>query len=87
MFLYIHLSGTYNGIMLIESFIAYIQQEKRYSSNTVQSYRTDLLQFDGYIQKTFELGLKDVAFLQVRNYMSFLMEDNIGANSIAISAP
>jgi len=82
MFLYIHLSGTYNGIMLIESFIAYIQQEKRYSSNTVQSYRTDLLQFDGYIVNTFELGLKDVAYLHVRNYMSALMEDNIGANSI-----
>ena len=68
--------------MLIESFIAYIQQEKRYSSNTVQSYRTDLLQFDGYIVNTFELGLKDVAYLHVRNYMSALMEDNIGANSI-----
>jgi len=68
--------------MLIESFIAYIQQEKRYSSNTVQSYKTDLLQFNSYIRSTFELELKDVAYVHVRNYMAALMEGNTGTNSI-----
>ena len=67
--------------MLIQSFLTYLEHEKRYSLHTVDAYRTDLLQFEQYIQGTFELDLKDVAYEQVRNYIAVLMEDHIGANS------
>lgn len=68
--------------MLIESFIAYIREEKRYASNTIQSYHTDLLQFEVYMRGTFEAELVEVTYHQVRNYIVALMEDNLSANSV-----
>jgi integrase/recombinase XerC len=68
--------------MLIESFLSYIGEEKRYSPNTIQSYQTDLLQFEVYMRGTFEEDLKDVGHHQVRDYIVSLMEDKIGANSV-----
>jgi integrase/recombinase XerC len=68
--------------MLIESFIAYIREEKRYASNTIQSYHTDLLQFEVYMRGTFEAELVEATYHQVRNYIVALMEDNLSANSV-----
>jgi len=68
--------------MSIESFIAYIREEKRYASNTIQSYHTDLLQFEVYMRGTFEAELVEVTYHQVRNYIVALMEDNLSANSV-----
>jgi integrase/recombinase XerC len=68
--------------MLIESFLSYICEEKRYSPHTIQSYQTDLRQFEVFIKGTFEQELKDVSYHQVRNYVMVLMDDKIGANSV-----
>ncbi len=68
--------------MFIEPFLTYLAHEKRYSLHTINSYKTDLLQFDCFMQDTFELDVKDVIYDHVRNYIAYLMEDHIGANSI-----
>jgi len=68
--------------MQAESFLKYIEQEKRYSQHTVQAYRTDLLQFTQFIEDTYELSPEAVKHVHVRDYMVALMEDNIGASSI-----
>jgi len=68
--------------MLTESFLTYLKHEKRYSQHTIEAYRTDLLQFEQYVLDIFELDLKDVAHDHVRNYITVLMEDHIGSNSI-----
>jgi integrase/recombinase XerC len=39
---------------MIDAFLNYLQYEKRYSSKTVESYQTDLLQFFSFIQNEFQ---------------------------------
>jgi len=68
--------------MSIEPFLTYIEHEKRYSPNTLSAYRSDLLQFQDYMALEFELGLLDVKYIHVRNYMVWLVENDVGANSI-----
>lgn len=68
--------------MSIEPFLTYIEHEKRYSPNTLSAYRSDLLQFQDFIVLEFELGLLEVKYIHVRNYMVRLVENNVGANSI-----
>jgi integrase/recombinase XerC len=68
--------------MLIDPFLKYIAQEKRYSKHTLLAYTTDLLQFQDYISVTYELDLAAVKYIQVRDYIAHLMEDEVGASSI-----
>ncbi|MEJ2904185.1 tyrosine-type recombinase/integrase [Pedobacter panaciterrae] len=68
--------------MTVEQFLTYLQHEKRYSPHTVQSYRTDLIQFRDFMLQTFELSLNEVAYIHVRNYMVWLMEEGVTENSI-----
>ena len=68
--------------MTVEQFLTYLQHEKRYSPHTVQSYRTDLIQFRDFMLQTFELSLNEVAYIHVRNYMVLLMEEGVTENSI-----
>jgi len=60
--------------MLINSFIVYLTHEKRYSPHTVLSYQTDLLQFEAYINSTFDLGITDIKPTYLRSYLVDLME-------------
>jgi len=68
--------------MSIEPFLTYIEHEKRYSPNTLSAYRSDLLQFQDFMALQFELGLPDVKYIHVRNYMVKLMDSKVGPNSI-----
>ena len=68
--------------MTVEQFLTYLQHEKRYSPHTVQSYRTDLIQFRDFMLQTFELSLNEVAYIHVRSYMVLLMEEGVTENSI-----
>ena len=68
--------------MSIEIFLSYLSDEKRYSLHTVISYQNDLRQFEEYLQLTFELNLLEAKYVQVRDYMVYLMDNNIGANSV-----
>nr|WP_068891704.1 tyrosine-type recombinase/integrase [Pedobacter panaciterrae] len=68
--------------MTVDQFLTYLQHEKRYSQHTVQSYRTDLIQFRDFMLQTFELQLSDVAYIHVRNFMVWLMEEGVAENSI-----
>lgn len=44
---------------LIDSFLDYITYEKNYSQNTVGDYRSDLLQFTGFLTGNIEESFKD----------------------------
>lgn len=68
--------------MTVDQFLTYLQHEKRYSPHTVQSYRTDLIQFRDFMLQTFELQLNDVAYIHIRNFMVWLMEEGVAENSI-----
>jgi len=68
--------------MTVEHFLTYLQHEKRYSSHTLQSYKTDLLQFGDFMLNTFELNLTEVKYVHVRNFMVALMDDGVSENSV-----
>lgn len=68
--------------MTVEQFLTYLQHEKRYSSHTILSYQTDLIQFEDFIGKTFDLPLVEVKHVHVRDFMVYLMDNNVGENSV-----
>lgn len=68
--------------MAIETFLAYLANEKRYSPHTIESYRTDLVQFRDYLSATLAIDLFEVQYTHLRAYMVHLMEHHIGANSV-----
>lgn len=68
--------------MSIETFLSYLSHEKRYSLHTIESYKIDLVQFEGYLRENFEMEMPEVQPVQVRNYIVYLMEQGISANSV-----
>jgi len=66
-----------------ERFLAYIKFEKRYSSNTVTAYQTDLDQFFGYLQQQYNIS--DISLVNppiIRSWLVYLMEGRTGARSV-----
>ena len=68
--------------MVIETFLSYLSHEKRYSPHTIISYQNDLRQFSDYLKSTYQLELLEAKYVQVRDYMVYLMGNDIGANSV-----
>ncbi|WP_158796856.1 tyrosine-type recombinase/integrase [Pedobacter sp. L105] len=68
--------------MPVESFITYIQHEKRYSPHTILAYRTDLVHFAAFMSHTYELQPEEAKYVHIRDYMVQLMDEEIGPNSI-----
>ena len=70
--------------MRIALFLAYIRDEKRYSSNTLTAYEADLLQFDKFLSLSYSQSLEDeINYQQVRSWIVSLVKDKIQPKSIA----
>jgi len=68
---------------MVDSFIKYIQFEKRYSPKTVLSYKTDLLQFENYLTKEFTgTSTQEANYGLVRSWIVSLVELNFDSLSI-----
>lgn len=69
--------------MLIDEFLDYLRLERNYSERTIVSYRTDLREFEEYLEQT-EAGLEltKVHTDNVRNWISQLMDDGRKATSV-----
>ena len=68
---------------MIESFLKYIQFQKRYSPKTVISYQTDLTQFQQYLAATFqEDKIETAAYGLIRSWVVSLVESKLDASSI-----
>lgn len=68
---------------MIERFLEYIAVEKRYSPNTLTSYRKDLEDFSQFLLE--KEGLEDLRKVDkkiVRNFIIFLSEKNLTKRSI-----
>jgi len=66
-----------------ESFLSYLQYEKRYSVHTILSYDCDLTQFDEFLSRE-ELGLEieEASFKDVRKWIVFLMNDGNSSRTV-----
>jgi len=68
---------------MVESFLKYIQFEKRYSPKTVQSYQTDLNQFQKYLQTEFSgTSAQDANYGLVRSWIVSLVESKLDTLTI-----
>lgn len=68
--------------MLINGFLTYLQHEKRYSPHTIIGYRTDLLQFEAFLLKDFEIVISEVKPTHVRSFIVSLSDQQISENAI-----
>lgn len=69
---------------MMNKFLQYLQYEKNYSSHTVLSYHTDLLQFSSFLQLAPEqLDPKLITSLQIQQWALSLMSGDISARSLS----
>lgn len=66
----------------ITLFLEFLQDDKKLSENTLQSYKRDIKQYESYIQKTNQNYLK-VDEENIRDYLKYLQE--IGKKSSTVS--
>jgi integrase/recombinase XerC len=68
---------------MVDAFLKYIQFEKRYSSRTVESYKTDLLQFEKYLDTEFGgTPSQEANYGLIRSWIVSLVELKLDSNSI-----
>ncbi|MDD3655387.1 MAG: site-specific tyrosine recombinase XerD [Atribacterota bacterium] len=67
---------------LIESFLEYLTLERGLSSNTIISYRYDLLKYHEFIVNKKQLSFQDVNRDIVSQYYHYLYQINLSINSI-----
>jgi integrase/recombinase XerC len=61
---------------MVETFLDHLKFEKRYSAHTLTAYRSDLLQFQGFLGDTFNTASVEFASTQqVRSFMTVLMDE------------
>ncbi len=68
---------------MLDSFVNYLTYEKRYSHNTVISYRNDISQLFDYVYTTYGIkNHKEVTHYMIRSYLVSLIQNNISAKSV-----
>jgi integrase/recombinase XerC len=66
----------------IESFLKFLQFEKRYSAHTVKSYQIDLDQFADFLHTQYEWQPEQATHGAIRSWIVQLSEENLDAASI-----
>ena len=67
---------------MIDSFLNYLQFEKRFSPHTVSSYRNDLSQFKIYLNENYEEEPVAATYTMVRGWIVSLVEKKLDALSV-----
>ncbi len=68
---------------LINSYLSYIENIKRYSLQTVKAYRTDLIQFSEYFRTTNKIDTGHLTERTIKMYLMHLSETGIDKRSIS----
>ena len=67
----------------INAFTQYILTQKRYSAHTVRAYTDDLVQYNTYLQQTYDaLHITNVTTSQIRSWLVTLKQAGITAKTI-----
>lgn len=68
---------------MVDSFLKYLQFEKRYSPKTVKSYQTDLRQFEEFLTKEYSnTPVQDAHYGLVRSWIVSLVETKLDSLSV-----
>ncbi|MEQ3655100.1 MAG: tyrosine-type recombinase/integrase [Dokdonia sp.] len=69
--------------MYIDSFLEYLQLEKKYSKHTLLAYKNDIETFSAFAKATFDTNdLSSVSYTQIRSWIIVLVDQGISNNSI-----
>jgi integrase/recombinase XerC len=69
--------------MQTASFFDYLKFEKRYSPHTLEAYKSDLEQFEGFVKETYEVSeIADIESMHIRAWMVHLIDQQITPRSI-----
>ncbi|WGH76835.1 tyrosine-type recombinase/integrase [Tenacibaculum tangerinum] len=69
--------------MLIEAFLEYLEFERKYSKNTIQAYKTDLIAFKDFCEIEFNQGdLENIHYNQIRTWIVSLVNANVTNRSV-----
>jgi len=66
----------------IKLFLSFLQNDKKLSDNTLQSYRRDITQFESYVEEN-QIDYIKVSEKEVKDYLDYLQE--IGKKSSTVS--
>ena len=67
----------------INSFLNYLELEKRYSAHTLTSYKRDLSDFLNYLNTVYGLAIEKIELIHARSYMVALIENNLARSTVA----
>lgn len=68
---------------MVESFVKYLQFEKRFSPHTVTAYSNDLDQLSQFLLKTFEISkIEEALHPHLRSWVVELMDKGVSARSV-----
>lgn len=65
----------------VDSFLKYLQKERKYSLNTVQAYENDLLEFSEFCEKRLS---KDVLSVGVSDVREWVVEMSDGSGAVGV---
>lgn len=68
--------------MLLDEFLKYLQLEKRYSSHTIKAYQIDLIQFQDYLEESYESVLRKAKHPMVRSWLAQMLDYGISPRSV-----
>jgi len=71
---------------IIEQFLKYLKDEKRYSQHTLSAYRNDLMQFSDYMAQTGEKGrisVDQISKKDIRAYLGSLVKYGLARRSVS----
>lgn len=67
---------------MIDSFLKYLQFEKRYSPHTLTSYKNDLLQAEQFLSDNFSSSLAQANYQALRAWLVHLVEQGLESKSV-----
>jgi integrase/recombinase XerC len=68
--------------MSINSFLEYLQYEKRYSAHTIAAYQTDLEQFRSFLDDQFHAMTHEASYAQIRRWLAGMINSQMAAKSV-----
>lgn len=67
----------------LETYLQYLTFEKRYSQHTIESYHTDLKQFDNYLLEVYQTNeITELQDQMIRSWLADMMEQGFSAKTI-----
>ena len=72
-----------NIVELINKYLQEIENIRRYSSNTVKSYKTDLIEFAKFCEKNDRIELNKITERFLKSYLMLLSDKNLDKRSIS----